>query len=75
MLGRDAGPRGGLPSLNASLDSVVAQLQVAYGATTQGQFSKALQTFTSMLHALPLLVVDSRKELADVCACKTRRDC
>jgi hypothetical protein len=64
----DAGPKGGLPVLQASLDGLVQKLQGAYGATTQGQFSSAMQLFNQILQAIPLLVVESKKELNDVCA-------
>lgn len=58
---------GGLPVLTTSLDSLVQKLQGAYGATTQGQFTNAMQLFNQILQAVPFLVVDGKKELNDVC--------
>eukprot|EP00123_Amoebidium_parasiticum_P013063 comp21742_c0_seq1/m.30782 comp21742_c0_seq1/g.30782 ORF comp21742_c0_seq1/g.30782 comp21742_c0_seq1/m.30782 type:complete len:1239 (-) comp21742_c0_seq1:244-3960(-) len=62
---KDAGPRGGKPIITVSLESLVQQLQGAYQATTQGKFQEAVQRFQAILVSIPLLVVDTKKELTD----------
>jgi len=60
-----AGPPAS-PALFLTLSSLEDQLKGAYKLTTEGKFTEALKVFTSMLHAIPLLVVESRKEVDDV---------
>jgi len=38
------------------------RLKSAYKSTTQGKFSEALTNFLYILHSLPLVVVNSKKE-------------
>ncbi|KAH9314227.1 hypothetical protein KI387_022854, partial [Taxus chinensis] len=56
----------GPPALVYSLSVVEEKLRVAYRATTEGKFSEALRLFLNILHTIPLIVVDSRKEVDDV---------
>lgn len=60
-----AGPPAS-PLLFLSLSALEEQLKAAYKLTTGGKFPEALKQFTSILHAVPLLVVESRKEVDDV---------
>jgi len=62
--GSDAGPRGGLPMLSFGLHRIIeGNLKTAYRLTTGGKFSDALQQFIDSLQRLPLIVVDSKKEI------------
>mmetsp|Transcript_3323 Transcript_3323/g.4566 ORF Transcript_3323/g.4566 Transcript_3323/m.4566 type:complete len:1271 (+) Transcript_3323:103-3915(+) len=64
--GSEVGPRGGLPQLAITLQSVIEnKLKPAYKATTAGKFGEALQLFLATLHSIPLLVVDSKKEVSE----------
>ena len=54
------------PALILSLPGLEETLKSAYRLTTEGKFGDGLKLFTSILHAVPLLVVDSRKEVDDV---------
>lgn len=49
-----------------SLTSLEEDLKKAYRSVTDGKFGDALTRFTSILHMVPLLVVDTRKEVDDV---------
>lgn len=42
------------------------KLKLAYRATTEGKFPEALRLFLSILHTIPLIVVESRREVDDV---------
>uniref|UniRef100_A0A0E0D5J6 Uncharacterized protein n=1 Tax=Oryza meridionalis TaxID=40149 RepID=A0A0E0D5J6_9ORYZ len=42
------------------------RLKAAYKATTDGKFPEALRQFLSILHTIPLIVVDSRREVDEV---------
>lgn len=55
----------GLPAIGLKLSSLIAQLQVAYQATTNGKFSEALDKMHSILYSIPLLVVESKAEIAE----------
>ena len=63
---KEAGGRGGVPSVGLKLQTLVQQLQVAYQMTTTGKFNDAVDKFRSILLSVPLLVVDSRQEIAEV---------
>jgi coatomer subunit alpha len=49
-----------------SLINLEEQLKKAYASVTAGKFSDALRQFTALLHTLPLVVVETRKEVDDV---------
>ncbi|KAH9291970.1 hypothetical protein KI387_042835, partial [Taxus chinensis] len=56
-----------LPALaSAPVVPLAVERGVAYRATTEGKFSEALRLFLNILHTIPLIVVDSRKEVDDV---------
>ena len=42
------------------------KLRLAYRATTNGKFSEALRLFLTILHTIPVIVVDSRREVDEV---------
>ncbi|KAJ7522181.1 hypothetical protein O6H91_19G086400 [Diphasiastrum complanatum] len=54
------------PALLYKLSSLEEKLRLAYRTTTEGKFTEALRVFLVILHTIPLLVVDSRREVDDV---------
>lgn len=68
MYRKDAGARNGVPAVGLKLSVLVQQLQVAYQLTTAGKFGDAVDKFRSILLSVPLLVVDSKQEIAEVCS-------
>jgi len=56
----------GLPALVYRLSSLEEKLKVAYKTTTEGKFTEALRLFINILHTIPVVVVDSRKEVDEV---------
>lgn len=56
----------GPPALVFSFSQMDDKLKAAYKATTEGKFPEALRQFLSILHTIPLLVVDSRREVDEV---------
>lgn len=63
---KDAGARNGVPAVGLKLNTLVQQLQAAYQLTTAGKFTEALDRFRTILLSVPLLVVDSKQEVAEV---------
>lgn len=49
-----------------SLVGLEEGLKKAYRSVTEGKFGDALGRFNGLLHLIPLLVVDTRKEVDDV---------
>ncbi|KAK0050417.1 coatomer subunit alpha [Biomphalaria pfeifferi] len=62
---KDAGPKSGVPAVGLKLAALVQQLQTAYQLTTAGKFADAIDKFRSILLSVPLLVVDSKQEIAE----------
>ncbi|KAL6649011.1 hypothetical protein ACP70R_013235 [Stipagrostis hirtigluma subsp. patula] len=56
----------GPPALVFSFSQMDDKLKAAYKATTEGKFPEALRQFLNILHTIPLLVVDSRREVDEV---------
>ncbi|XP_037422263.1 coatomer subunit alpha-3 [Triticum dicoccoides] len=56
----------GPPSLVFTFSQMEDRLKAAYKATTEGKFPEALRQFVSILHTIPLIVVDSRREVDEV---------
>jgi coatomer protein complex subunit alpha (xenin) len=54
------------PSLALTLPIQEERLVRAYRLVTEGKFADALLAFDDILHSIPLLVVDSRKEVDEV---------
>ena len=63
---KEAGGRNGVPAVGLKLNNLVQQLQVAYNLTTAGKFGEATEKFRSILLSVPLLVVDTKQEIAEV---------
>ncbi|CAO2209539.1 unnamed protein product [Urochloa humidicola] len=56
----------GPPALVFSFSQMEERLKAAYKATTEGRFPEALRQFLSILHTIPVIVVDSRREVDEV---------
>lgn len=54
------------PSMIYSLQKLEADLQKSYSLVTQGKFIDAAKILTNILHTIPLLVVETRREVDDV---------
>ena len=71
---QDASGRSGLPVVAYKIADLAAQLQHAYHLTTSGKFGDAINRFRELLLAVPLLIVDSKQEVAEaqqlVCICR-----
>lgn len=63
---KEAGARAGLPAVGLKLTDLVQRLQAAYQLTTGGKFADAVEKFRTILLAVPLLVVDTKQEIAEV---------
>jgi len=55
-----------LPKLPFSLSSCVEVVKNGYKSVTEGKFQQALKEFRSVLCTIPLLVLDSKPEIADL---------
>ena len=60
------GRESAFPCLAYKLAQVVEPLKLAYKCVTEGKFAAALKEFMSVLHTLPLVVVEKRAEVAEV---------
>ncbi|KAL0323155.1 UNVERIFIED_CONTAM: Coatomer subunit alpha-1 [Sesamum angustifolium] len=56
----------GPPALVFSFSQLEEKLKAGYKATTAGKFSEALRQFLSILHTIPLIVVETRREVDEV---------
>ncbi|CAL0302546.1 unnamed protein product [Lupinus luteus] len=56
----------GPPALPFKLSQLDEKLKAGYKSTTAGKFTDALRTFISILHTIPLVVVESRREVDEV---------
>ncbi|KAL0391932.1 UNVERIFIED_CONTAM: Coatomer subunit alpha-1 [Sesamum radiatum] len=56
----------GPPALVFSFSQLEEKLKAGYKATTAGKFSEALRQFMSILHTIPLIVVETRREVDEV---------
>ncbi|KAG6475062.1 hypothetical protein ZIOFF_064279 [Zingiber officinale] len=56
----------GPPTLVFKFFQMDEKLKAAYKATTDGKFPEALRLFLNILHAIPLIIVDSRREVDEV---------
>ncbi|XP_047312007.1 coatomer subunit alpha-1-like [Impatiens glandulifera] len=54
------------PALIFSFSQLEEKLKAGYSATTGGKFSEALRVFLMILHTIPLIVVESRREVDEV---------
>ncbi|XP_021889809.1 coatomer subunit alpha-1-like [Carica papaya] len=56
----------GPPALVYNFSRLEEKLKASYNATKFGKFSDALRLFLSILHTIPLIVVESRREVDEV---------
>ncbi|KAF8377888.1 hypothetical protein HHK36_031276 [Tetracentron sinense] len=56
----------GPPALVFKFSQLEEKLKAGYKATTTGKFTEALRVFLSILHTIPLIVVESRREVDEV---------
>ncbi|XP_022986447.1 coatomer subunit alpha-1-like [Cucurbita maxima] len=56
----------GSPALIFSFSQLEEKLKAGYKATTSGKFAEALRLFLGILHTIPLIVVESRREVDEV---------
>jgi len=56
----------GPPALIYNFSQLEEKLKLGYKSTTAGKLSEALTIFTGILHTIPLLVVESRREVDEV---------
>ncbi|XP_042451740.1 coatomer subunit alpha-1-like [Zingiber officinale] len=54
------------PALVVKFSQMDEKLKAAYRATTDGKFPEALRLFLNILYTIPLIVVDSRREVDEV---------
>lgn len=62
---KDATPKTGLPAVGLHLAELVQRLQVCYQLTTGGKFIEAIEKLQAILLSVPLLVVDTRQDIAE----------
>ncbi|KAI9098808.1 coatomer WD associated region-domain-containing protein [Phlyctochytrium arcticum] len=55
-----------LPHIPYTLEKYLAKLQEAYGATTTGRFSDALNAFKAIIQQIPFTVLERQEEAAEV---------
>jgi coatomer protein complex subunit alpha (xenin) len=58
-------PKSVLPAVGLKLNDLIQRLQKAYEMTTNGRFPEAVDIFRSILLSVPLLVVESKQEIAE----------
>ncbi|RAL47359.1 hypothetical protein DM860_013324 [Cuscuta australis] len=56
----------GPPALVFNFSQLEEKLKAGYKLTTQGKFPEALRTFLNILHTIPVVVVESRREVDEV---------
>ncbi|VDM97379.1 unnamed protein product [Thelazia callipaeda] len=62
---QDASGRTGLPAVGLHLGDLAARLQNCYQLTTSGKFGEAVEKLRQLLLSVPLLIVDSKQEMAE----------
>lgn len=60
---KEAGPKGGLPTVSIKLTDLVQRLQSCYQLTTSGKFSEAIEKLQNIVLCISLLVVETKQEL------------
>ncbi|KAA8546020.1 hypothetical protein F0562_020529 [Nyssa sinensis] len=56
----------GPPALVFNFSQLEEKLKAGYKATTAGKFTEALRLFLTIIHTIPLIVVESRREVDEV---------
>jgi len=60
-----ANPKQVLPAIGLRLNDLIQRLQKAYEMTTTGKFVDAVESFRAILLSVPLLVVETKQEIAE----------
>jgi coatomer protein complex subunit alpha (xenin) len=61
----NANPKNCLPAIGLKLNDLIQRLQKAYDFTTNGKFADAIESFRAIMLSVPLLVVESKQEIAE----------
>uniref|UniRef100_A0A336MCE9 Coatomer subunit alpha n=1 Tax=Culicoides sonorensis TaxID=179676 RepID=A0A336MCE9_CULSO len=59
------GLKNALPTIGLKLNDLINQLQTCYQLTTSGKFTEALEKFKNITISIPILVVETRSEIAE----------
>lgn len=62
---KEAGSKNGRPAVGLKLGDLVQRLQICYQLTTGGKFTEAITKLHGLLLNIPLLVVETRQEIAE----------
>lgn len=62
---KDAGAKGGHPTIWIKLNDLVSKLQQCYQLTTSGKFPEAIDKFRNLLHSILFLVVDTKQQISE----------
>lgn len=62
---KDVVAKNALPAVGLHLSDLVQRLQVCYQLTTGGKFAEAVEKLQAILMSVPLLVVDTRQDIAE----------
>jgi coatomer subunit alpha len=62
---KDAGPKGGLPSLTTKLSVLIQNLQGAYQLTYAGKFKDAIDKFRFILLTIPFLLLENADDIGE----------
>ncbi|XP_063980334.1 coatomer subunit alpha [Diachasmimorpha longicaudata] len=62
---KDTTVKHGLPAVGLHLTELVQRLQVCYQLTTGGKFAEAIEKLQAILLSVPLLVVETRQDIAE----------
>lgn len=62
---KDATSKTGVPAVGLHLTELVQRLQMCYQLTTNGKFAKAIEKLQGILLSVPLLVVDTKQDIAE----------
>ncbi|CAB0008469.1 unnamed protein product [Nesidiocoris tenuis] len=62
---KEAGAKGGHPTLWIKLNDLVSKLQTCYQLTTSGKFPEAIEKFRNLLHSILFLVLDTKQQVSE----------
>lgn len=62
---KTATPKTSLPAVGLHLSELVQRLQICYQLTTGGKFTEAVEKLQGILLSVPLLIVDTRQDIAE----------
>jgi coatomer protein complex subunit alpha (xenin) len=54
-----------LPAIILHISDLIYQLQISYQLTTSGKFNEAIEKLQNILHTVPLLVVNTKQDIAE----------